>query len=260
MPSASQVARTWPGGFLAHHYTRYLGDLSGGRSSAGRPSKCTGSTTMGCASIGSTTSTTRANTRMAIAPTLDTAPWSEAERRRIIEESRRSFRMTGAMLGELDPSSARSSVPDPSVPDVASPSLRHGAALPRGGLSLALGSWPCPLVVVAVDRVRRRHSPRVTGAAGQTLTRVAHDRPGSGGRHRHGHRYRLRQTKGIYVTFCVVPPPGQLPTPCGGGIDLTGTGGGTNWVSSDPPIYATGLTTPYGPGGTFSVGSRWRRR
>ena len=31
------------------------------------------------------------------------------------------------------------------------------------------------------------------------------------------------------------------------------TGGGTVWVSSNPPIYATGLTTPYGPGGTFDV-------
>jgi iron complex transport system substrate-binding protein len=60
--------------------------------------------------------------------------------------------------------------------------------------------------------------------------------------------------KGIYVSFCVVPPPGQLPTPCGGGIDLTGSGGGTVWVTSNPPAYATGLTTPYGPGGSFSVG------
>ncbi len=50
-----------------------------------------------------------------------------------------------------------------------------------------------------------------------------------------------------------MPPPGQLPTPCGGGIDLTGTGGGTVWVSSHPPIYATGLTKPYGPGGSFDV-------
>ena len=26
-----EVASTWPGGFVAHHYTRYLGDLSGGQ-------------------------------------------------------------------------------------------------------------------------------------------------------------------------------------------------------------------------------------
>ena len=26
-----EVGRSWPGGFIAHHYTRYLGDLSGGQ-------------------------------------------------------------------------------------------------------------------------------------------------------------------------------------------------------------------------------------
>ncbi|KUF15282.1 heme oxygenase (biliverdin-producing) [Streptomyces silvensis] len=26
-----ECARTWPGGYVAHHYTRYLGDLSGGQ-------------------------------------------------------------------------------------------------------------------------------------------------------------------------------------------------------------------------------------
>ncbi|MFN8518001.1 MAG: ABC transporter substrate-binding protein [Chloroflexota bacterium] len=61
------------------------------------------------------------------------------------------------------------------------------------------------------------------------------------------------ETKGIYVSFCVLPPPGQKPTPCGGGIDLSGSGGSTVWVSSNPPAYATGLTTPFGPGGSFEV-------
>jgi iron complex transport system substrate-binding protein len=62
------------------------------------------------------------------------------------------------------------------------------------------------------------------------------------------------ETKGIYVSFCVLPPPGQKPTPCAGGIDLSGASGGTVWVTSDPPAYAAGLTTPFGPGGTFEVG------
>jgi iron complex transport system substrate-binding protein len=62
------------------------------------------------------------------------------------------------------------------------------------------------------------------------------------------------ESKGIYVSFCVLPPPGQKPTPCAGGIDLTGSGGSTVWITSDPPAYAKGLTTPFGPGGTFEVG------
>jgi iron complex transport system substrate-binding protein len=62
------------------------------------------------------------------------------------------------------------------------------------------------------------------------------------------------ESKGIYVSFCVLPPPGQKPTPCAGGIDLTGSGGGTVWITSDPPAYAKGLTTPFGPDGSFEVG------
>lgn len=61
------------------------------------------------------------------------------------------------------------------------------------------------------------------------------------------------ETKGIYVSFCLLPPPGQKPSPCGGGIDLSGTSGGTVWISSDPPPFAKDLTTPFGPGGSFEV-------
>lgn len=60
-------------------------------------------------------------------------------------------------------------------------------------------------------------------------------------------------SKGIYVTFCVVPPPGQVPTPCGGGADMTGESTSSAWVSSNPPPYGVDLATPYGPGGTFSL-------
>ena len=31
MDRLNTVAARWPGGFVAHHYTRYLGDLSGGQ-------------------------------------------------------------------------------------------------------------------------------------------------------------------------------------------------------------------------------------
>lgn len=61
------------------------------------------------------------------------------------------------------------------------------------------------------------------------------------------------EEKGIYVAFCVVPPAGEAPSPCGGGIDLSGTGGASQWISSDPPSYGEGLAIPYGPRGTFTV-------
>jgi hypothetical protein len=58
--------------------------------------------------------------------------------------------------------------------------------------------------------------------------------------------------KGIYVAFCVVPPPGQLPSPCGGGAG-PGAQGAARWITSNPPPYGEGLAQPYGPGGSFST-------
>ena len=59
--------------------------------------------------------------------------------------------------------------------------------------------------------------------------------------------------KGIYVAFCRVPPPGSMPTPCGGGADIGGVSGSSIWISSNPPAYGEGVAIPYGDGGTFSV-------
>ncbi|WP_033344315.1 hypothetical protein [Catenuloplanes japonicus] len=64
------------------------------------------------------------------------------------------------------------------------------------------------------------------------------------------------ETKGIYVAFCVDNGPGALPTPCGGGADTSGSSGASVWISSNPPSYAEGLTTPYGAGGSFSASIR----
>jgi hypothetical protein len=59
------------------------------------------------------------------------------------------------------------------------------------------------------------------------------------------------ETIGIYVAMCVIVPAGQLPTPCGGGADMTGTTGASAWISSNPPSYGVGLAKPYLPGGRF---------
>ncbi|MDG4830886.1 hypothetical protein O7627_16440 [Solwaraspora sp. WMMD1047] len=61
------------------------------------------------------------------------------------------------------------------------------------------------------------------------------------------------ETKGIYVAFCVDNGAGRLPTPCGGGADLSGSLGASHWISSNPPSYGEGLAVPYGPGGSFRV-------
>jgi ribose/xylose/arabinose/galactoside ABC-type transport system permease subunit len=61
------------------------------------------------------------------------------------------------------------------------------------------------------------------------------------------------ETVGIYVAMCTVVPVGQLPTPCGGGADMTGNAGASAWISSNPPTYGVGLAKPYLPGGRFAV-------
>ncbi|MEU4657311.1 hypothetical protein AB0G32_25810 [Streptomyces sp. NPDC023723] len=62
--------------------------------------------------------------------------------------------------------------------------------------------------------------------------------------------------KGIYVAFCVDNGAGKTPTPCVGGVDMTGESGASVWVSSNPPSYGEGLAEPYGGSGhkgTFDV-------
>jgi opacity protein-like surface antigen len=63
---------------------------------------------------------------------------------------------------------------------------------------------------------------------------------------------RFDETVGIYLAFCVVPKKGELPTPCGGGVNKAGTGESSFWISSNPPPYAAGLTDEYLPGGRFT--------
>ncbi len=120
-----------------------------------------------------------------------------------------------------------------------------------GTLSLALVVAVGAGLLVTSRLVQAQTS--ATGAGGQTLTvsAVTDLDPAGASVSVTGSGYDIG--KGIYVSFCVIPLLGTLPTPCGGGIDLTGSGGGTVWISSNPPIYATGLTTPYGPGGSFSA-------
>ncbi|MEV0636601.1 hypothetical protein AB0I77_16870 [Streptomyces sp. NPDC050619] len=62
--------------------------------------------------------------------------------------------------------------------------------------------------------------------------------------------------KGIYVAFCVDNGAGKTPTPCVGGVDMSGESGASAWISSNPPSYGEGLAKPYGGSGhkgTFSV-------
>lgn len=58
---------------------------------------------------------------------------------------------------------------------------------------------------------------------------------------------------GIYVELCEVVPAGILPTSCGGGVNMSGTGAASYWISSNPPAYGRNLAIPFKSGGVFSV-------
>ncbi|MCX5332719.1 immunoglobulin I-set domain protein [Streptomyces sp. NBC_00140] len=61
------------------------------------------------------------------------------------------------------------------------------------------------------------------------------------------------EDKGIYVALCVDNGDGELPTPCVGGVDMTGGSHSSAWISSNPPDYGEDLATPYEDGGSFEV-------
>lgn len=61
------------------------------------------------------------------------------------------------------------------------------------------------------------------------------------------------RTVGIYVALCVTPRKGRQPSPCGGGVNTSGTNPASAWISSNPPPYGATLAVPYGRGGRFDV-------
>ncbi|MFM9171272.1 MAG: hypothetical protein ACKOQU_00640 [Acidimicrobiaceae bacterium] len=58
--------------------------------------------------------------------------------------------------------------------------------------------------------------------------------------------------KGVYVTVCTQAAPGPQATGIGG-VNIDGSSASSVWVSSNPPGYAVGLTTPFLPDGSFTV-------
>ena len=60
------------------------------------------------------------------------------------------------------------------------------------------------------------------------------------------------ETVGIYLAYCLLPKKGLPPRPCGGGVNKSGTGEASYWISSNPPPYGIGLAIPFTAGGRFS--------
>lgn len=90
-----------PQRLLAHHYTRYLGDMAGGRVIASRlrseygiePDALTYYDFSGLDDVH--------GYRKAYKEHLDAAPWSQAEQTEFIEESRRAYRANSELFADL---------------------------------------------------------------------------------------------------------------------------------------------------------------
>lgn len=97
-----EVAADWPSGVVAHHYTRYLGDLSGGQAIARIVARHYGFADgdgvrsyefPGVGNVKAFKDTYRER--------LDAAPWSPDERQRVIDEVLLAYRLNTEMFADL---------------------------------------------------------------------------------------------------------------------------------------------------------------
>ncbi|WP_326788136.1 biliverdin-producing heme oxygenase [Streptomyces sp. NBC_00151] len=107
----TECALAWPGGYVAHHYTRYLGDLSGGQIIRGRAERTWGFSRKGDGvrfyvfeDISNPAAFKRSYREL-----LDGVPADDLEKQRIVAECKRAFALnTGVFraLGEEFPLTA----------------------------------------------------------------------------------------------------------------------------------------------------------
>ncbi|WP_367125647.1 heme oxygenase (biliverdin-producing) [Streptomyces phytohabitans] len=99
----AELADGWPGGYVAHHYTRYLGDLSGGQIIRGTAERTWGFARKGDGvrfyvfeDIGNPAAFKRAYREL-----LDALPLDDLEKQRVVEECKRAFALNTAVFREL---------------------------------------------------------------------------------------------------------------------------------------------------------------
>ncbi len=96
-----EVAASWPNGFVAHHYTRYLGDLSGGQVIRTMVQRQFGFETNGVGFYLFDQIAKPREFKDAYRAQLDAVPWDEAERERVIDEVLRAYRFNTEVFEEL---------------------------------------------------------------------------------------------------------------------------------------------------------------
>lgn len=99
----AECAGSWPGGYVAHHYTRYLGDLSGGQILRDKAERTWGFERKGDGvrfyvfeGISNPAAFKRSYREK-----LDAIPVDELERQRIVSECKRAYSLNTAVFKEL---------------------------------------------------------------------------------------------------------------------------------------------------------------
>lgn len=97
---------SWPGGFVAHHYTRYLGDLSGGQIIRTLLQRHYGFETNGIGFYLFAGIAKPKNFRDTYREQLDAAPWNESEKDRVVGEAIMAFRCNTDLFVDLERATA----------------------------------------------------------------------------------------------------------------------------------------------------------
>lgn len=97
----TQVGTVWAGGFVAHHYTRYLGDLSGGLYIGRVMKRRFGFETNGIGFYLFDDIADPAQFKTVYREQLDAAPWDADERERVIDEVLLAYRFNTELFEDL---------------------------------------------------------------------------------------------------------------------------------------------------------------
>jgi len=95
------AAERWAGGFVAHHYTRYLGDLSGGQFIGKLMARRFGFDTQGVAFYVFDEIADPNEFKQAYREELDSIEWTEEERDRVIDEVVLAYRFNTEVFEDL---------------------------------------------------------------------------------------------------------------------------------------------------------------
>ncbi|GAA1858124.1 heme oxygenase (biliverdin-producing) [Microbacterium koreense] len=106
----NQVGATWAGGFVAHHYTRYLGDLSGGQFIGRLMARRFGFETNGIGFYVFDDIADPSAFKDVYREQLDAAPWDEAERERVIDEVLVAYQFNTDLFEDLSRAKAARAV------------------------------------------------------------------------------------------------------------------------------------------------------